>query len=135
MYEYHGWANIRLTPGEIEEIEEKKLWEIVSSFKKLIDNFANYSNMSGLKTINGQHLAWFAGCSNHGSSESEELLNIFRLIANKTPGSFGILYVWNTEESEELSNEFQVWRLTRGKFELLKDQYLSPCVPTIEDPM
>ena len=135
MYEYHGWINIRITPGEMEEEEEKKLWKIIFYLKELINSFANHSNVADLRTINGEHLAWFTGCSNHRSPESENLLNIFQLISDKAPGSFGILYIWDTEESEDLSNEFQVWRLARGKLELLKDQYLSPCVPTIEDPM
>lgn len=134
MYEYHGWINIRITPGEIEEKDEKVLWKLNLNFKKIIGNFADSSNIAEFKTINGEHFAWFTGCSNHRSSESEELLNIFKLIGNKAPGSFGILYVWDTEAIEGLGNEFQVWRLVRGKIELLKDQYLSPCIPTIEDP-
>ena len=135
MYEYHGWINIRITPGELKEGDEEILWKLKVHFEKIIDNFANYSNIAELRTINGEHFAWFTGSSNHRSSESEELLNIFQLIGEQASGSFGILYVWDTEELGGLANEFQVWRLARGKFELLKDRYLSPCIPTIEDPL
>jgi Immunity protein 7 len=133
MYEYHGWITLRVTSGEVED-EEEMLWKINNYAQNLIENFASKHNVAGLKVMNGEHIAWFAGCSNHRSSESEILLNIFQHIGNQAPGSYGILYIWDDEAPNELSNEFQVWRLAKGKFELLKDRYLSPCIPTIEEP-
>ncbi len=133
MYEYHGWITLRVTPGEVDN-EEEKLWEINKYAKNIIDNFADKHGFAGLNVVNGEHLAWFSGCTNHSSPTSETLLEIFRLIGNQAPGSYGLLYIWDDEATHELNNEFQVWRLVRGKFELLKDCFLSPCIPTIEDP-
>ena len=73
-----------------------------------------------------------AGLSNHRGSLEEGLINIFREIGEKAPGSYGLLYI-SDDENPEFDNEFRVGRLVRRKFELVKDYHLSPRIPTIED--
>ncbi|MBV6627074.1 MAG: hypothetical protein KI793_29745 [Rivularia sp. (in: Bacteria)] len=131
MYEYHRWITIRVTPGEIDN-EQQKLREISDYTRNLIEDFDDERDIAGLHFVNGECFAWFSGSANHSSSTSKILLDIFKLIENKAPGSYGLLYVWDNE-IPELNNEFQVWRLVRGKFELFKDKFLSPCIPKIED--
>jgi hypothetical protein len=57
-------------------------------------------------------------------------------VAENLPGSYGLLYVHDDEDiqdEEDNSNTFVVWKITRGKLTQEKDNYLSPCIPVIED--
>ena len=133
-YEYHGWITLEVTPSS-EEVDNEfdLLWNIHKLVSNLLEDFCAEHRIAGLKVVNGQHLIWIAGCTNHENYESKELLNLLKSIGKYAPGSYGILYVHNDEDTEGLSNEFQVWRLVRGNLEKQKDYYLSPCVPVIED--
>ena len=53
-------------------------------------------------------------------------------IAEKGPGSYGIIYV-HDDEDEQMSNTFQVWRILNGRVEVLPDCWLSPIMQTIHD--
>lgn len=43
MYEYHGWITIRVTPGEIDN-EEEKLREISNYAGKIIEDFDEFKS-------------------------------------------------------------------------------------------
>ena len=51
-------------------------------------------------------------------------------------GSYGLLYVLDDEDYQDgdYQNEFRVWRLVRGALEERSDPFLSPFIPTVEDP-
>ena len=122
MYEYHGWFCIAVAPHEVED-EDCKLYEVVNYVKNLIEQTLPEHHIAELKPINGEYMASFAGFANHRSSLADNLIRIFQEIAQKAPGSYGLLYVWDDEDSE-LGNEFQVGRLARGEFKFVKDSYL-----------
>lgn len=132
MYEYHGWITLGVSPREVES-EQEKLWEVSDRVGRLLKDFQHEYCIASLKVINGRHLAWIAGHTNHGSLESKTLLNLFKSVGELAPGSYGILYIRDDEDKEGFANEFQVWRLARGKFDRFKDHYLSPSIPVIED--
>ena len=71
--------------------------------------------------------------ANHRSPDVEAVIEFFEEIGKKAPGSYGILYVWD-DEVLNFDDEFQVGKLVRGNFEFVKDHYLSPRIPTLEDP-
>jgi Immunity protein 7 len=65
------------------------------------------------------------------------VLNLFEWIAENSLGSYGILYLRDDENSRrdfDYSNEFRVWTLRKGILTENSDPFLSPCIPTIEDP-
>ena len=131
MFEYHGWIGIVVAPYDVEN-EIHKLREVVNSAKNSIEQTLPAHHIAELKPINGEYMASFAGFANHRSSLGGNLIQIFQEIAQKAPGSYGLLYIWD-DEDPELNNQFQVGRLARGEFLFVSDHYLSPRIPTIDD--
>ena len=132
MFEYHGWISIIVAPYDVEN-EDEKLHQVVTYSKNLIEQTLPKHHIAELKPINGEYMASFAGLANHSSSVAEAIISIFKKIGQKAPGSYGILYFWNDEDTNS-NNKFSVGRLARGKFEVLEDCYLSPRIPKLEDP-
>jgi hypothetical protein len=63
------------------------------------------------------------GLTNHRVDRVERL---FRIVAEQTPGSYGLLYVRNGEDPRglEFENRFRVWRLARGELTEMPDNTL-----------
>ena len=73
-----------------------------------------------------------AGLANYRGILEDDLINVFREIGEKAPGSYGLLYIAD-DENVEFDNEFRVGKLVRGKLEFVFDPFLSPRIPVIED--
>ena len=74
-----------------------------------------------------------AGCSNRKPINEDNPVEFFEYIARLTPGSYGILYVMDDEDTDGFDNEFRVYVLSRGRVLEKKDVYLSPFIPIVED--
>ena len=131
MYEYHGWITFVYSIDEVED-EDKKLETAVNYARDLIEQTLPKRYINELKVMNGEYMVSLAGLSNHRGSLEEALIKIFKEIGEKAPGSYGLLYI-SDDENPEFDNEFQVGKLVRGKFEFVRDPFLSPRIPTIED--
>ena len=127
MVEMHGWVTIRDTYKVVDTDNTEKVTKILELEFKTI----NYLNPE-MKWINGECCLQLSLYSNHWNEECDEMLKIYRIIADKAEGSYGLLYVYN-DEDRELYNEFIIYRLVRGKIEIFNDKLLSPFVPIIED--
>ena len=132
MYEYHGWINIKPSASEIDD-EHREFAKIIPKVSKLIEDFQSDGRIVDFRVMNANYVVCVAGFNNHEYPGAESLLKLFHTIGVYAPGSYGILYARNDEDMKGFENEFQVWRLVRGEFEKMKDHYLSPCVPVIED--
>jgi Immunity protein 7 len=130
MVEYHGWISIHQSlDGEDEE-------DAIPIMQRL----TNYLQSIYLETrllvhggVNGTYCINFTGGSNHLNDEVAEILDFLRYVGNVSVGSYGIVFVRNDEASNDEGNHFKVYKLARGKLECVKDYYLSPCNPVIED--
>ena len=127
MVEMHGWVTIRDTYKVVDTDNTEKVTKILELEFKTID----YLNPE-IKWINGECCLQLSLYSNHWNEECDEMLKIYRIIADKAEGSYGLLYVYN-DEDREFYNEFIIYRLVRGKIEIFNDKLLSPFVPIIED--
>lgn len=127
MVEMHGWVTIRDTYKVVDIDNTEKVTKILELEFKTI----NYLNPE-IKWINGECCLQLSLYSNHWNEECDEMLKIYRIIADKAEGSYGLLYVYN-DEDREFYNEFIIYRLVRGKIEIFNDKLLSPFVPIIED--
>ena len=127
MVEMHGWVTIRDTYKAVDIDNTEKVTKILEVEFKTI----NYLNPE-IKWINGECCLQLSLYSNHWNEECDEMLKIYRIIADKAEGSYGLLYVYN-DEDRELYNEFIIYRLVRGEIEIFNDKLLSPFVPIIED--
>ena len=132
MFEYYGWITFVYSPYDVEN-EDEKLDVVISYAMNFIKQVLNENHIAELKVINAKYMASFAGYANHRSPDVEAVIEFFEEIGQKAPGSYGLLYVWD-DEVPDFNGEFKVGRLVRGEFEIVKDHYLSPRIPTLEDP-
>jgi hypothetical protein len=135
MFEYSGWIVLRLSPGELED-EDILFDAAYSKIQRAVNNFVHESGGCSvdLRPINVSYFFSIVGSTNHAEPVERNLLGLLHIIADSTPGSYGLIYIQDDENTEGFGNEFQVLRVVRGKVERLKDNYLSPCIPVIEDP-
>ncbi|QUH28784.1 Imm7 family immunity protein [Vallitalea guaymasensis] len=130
MYEFHGWAVIRETP---QVIDEENVDDIAKMIEEYIDNLNWESGILKIFAVNGEYQFIVSGVSNHKTQESEELLGVYKYIAKIAPGSYGLLYVKDDEDTKGLDNEFIVYTLVRGNLSIQKDTFISPFIPIVED--
>lgn len=126
MLEFHGWITIH---ESIEEVDQGHLDEIVEELKQHIFNLNWNSHMLNIYATNGEYHLSTGGLFNRKTTELLEVVNIYHLIAKKAPGSYGLLYIRDDEDTEGIDNEFQVYVLSRGQVSIEKDNFLSPFVP------
>ncbi len=71
------------------------------------------------------------GAHNHTLTYLDDLMELFKTIGEKAPGSFGLLYV-RLSEDPVYWNKYKVFRLAKGVLTEHEDTLLSPCSPIIE---
>jgi hypothetical protein len=140
MYSAHGWATI--WPSEKNDDAAD---DVLDQMDALRDQIANHIQQLGLsrpeqgmrnpfaemRALNNATHLWLSGNNNHAVWH-EAILDLFRYIANVAPGSYGLLYTEDDEDSEH-PNQFRVWVLARGILAERGDPFLSPHFPTVED--
>ena len=132
MFEYQGWATIREAYSERNE-DENLLNDVVLSIKKIITQIDQPQRILDLKFMNGIPRLWVLGSTNHKGSDWEDVYKLFEFIAEKAPGSYGLLSYWDDEDDSGHDNFINVYALKKGKLSFHKDSFLSPCIPTIEE--
>ena len=70
-------------------------------------------------------------CSNHRTSEVDEIIGVFRDVAKAADGSYGVVYLRDDEDMDH-GNDFRVYVFKRGQCFEHKDELLSPCITEIE---
>jgi hypothetical protein len=127
MFEYHGWVTVWEGSSEAEDdsaLRESNCRDIEAAIEKYKDDMSRVE----LFYQNGSPYVRFDGDRNHYKSW---VLELFIHIGEIAKGSHGLLYIRDGENSD-YDNEFQVWRMARGKVDQMKDSLLSPCDPIIE---
>lgn len=125
MTELHCWVTIR----EHYCLDDDNLELIVQKINKRIEK---YSFDFKVKSMNGEYYLEYSLFSNHFSQDANELLNLFSYIGEVAIGSYGLLYLHDDEDIEK-HNYFKVYKLAKGIIYEIEDNYLSPCIPTIEE--
>lgn len=126
MFSFHGWAVVREAHDESTE-NPRALADVLRRTEQFIDNEMEFSGR--LHQTNGEHHLLTSGASNHYRASP---LALFKLLADVSSGSYGLLYVHDDENVEGLANSFQVWVLRKGTLSIASDTFLSPVFPTIE---
>jgi Immunity protein 7 len=134
MFEFHGWATIRVAEPERPDFKPIGRGTEVEAIKRvraaINDAHDEFSLFEVRQTSNNMIVLLAHGLRNH---QFEPVVGLFRWVAAELPDSYGLLYIHN-DESEVHGNEFRVWRLARGNLEELNDPFLSPYIPTVELP-
>ncbi|MFC4033686.1 Imm7 family immunity protein [Streptomyces polygonati] len=130
MFEYHGWIKVleSASAGD-DHYDDARLREIVEGIKGRIREIDS-PYLLDLWWMNGGAFVHFGGFPNH---RDEEILEFFREVGERAPGSYGLLHV-RDDEDPEYGNDVLVTRMARGQVSQHADSLLSPCIPVLEDP-
>ena len=135
MFEFHGWANIRIpevNDSDVRPIGRGPEVEAIKRVRATINEVHDEFSLFEVKqTGNGQIVLMAHGLRNH---KFAPVIELFRWVALELPASYGLLYIHDDEAAGQ-DNEFRVWRLALGQFEELADPFLSPYFPTVELPL
>lgn len=133
MFEFHGWATIRVDDRDdpFMEIkrrrEESAMTRLRTAMQEADDEFSHFDLR---RTSNELIVLLTHGLRNH---RYEPVINLFKWVAAELPNSYGLLYV-HDDEAIGQENNFRAWRLAQGAFDELADPFLSPYIPTVESP-
>jgi hypothetical protein len=132
MFEYHGWFAIEQAS---DEDYTNGLNSTVEELSEMITKMTWPSGFAEIRSQNGTHFLYISGNPNRPRNWHEQIGEILKLMANKTKGSYGLLY-WRDDESDLApgKNNFHVVVLSRGIVHEHFDPFLSPTIPTIELP-
>ncbi|WP_078130594.1 Imm7 family immunity protein [Leptospira alexanderi] len=124
MFEFRGWAVLCFHSHDIDKrLQEAGFQKPLQCFFEMnMQDFVNVQHESGFDSLS------VSGLFNHRSAL---IIDIFRKIAGIMPGFYELLYIRNDEDDKDKtdhSNEFVVWKLTRGNSNQEKDPFLSPCI-------
>ncbi|MEU9043621.1 MULTISPECIES: Imm7 family immunity protein [unclassified Kitasatospora] len=132
MFEYHGWINV-LETAEAEDdditLVDARLREIADGIQRRIDELAD-PYLLDLRWMNGALFLHLGGQPNH---RNPDILDLFREVGERAPGSYGLLHVRDDEDRAH-ENDVRVLRMVRGRVTEHTEPLLSPCVPVLEDP-
>ena len=126
-FEFHGWATIRESYNEEGECESR-LQEAIAAIGSFVDNELNFP--AKVFATNYQYHLMMSGNSNH---YRDGPLQLFKLIRDIAPGSYGLLHIHDFEDDDGWDNHFQVWVLKKGSLERCRDTMLSPYFPEVEE--
>lgn len=131
MFEFHGWATIRVPDdgSSFTPIGRGVGFDAIKRLRAAIneahDEFCDFDIR---RAGNGLVVLSVHGLRNH---RYEPVIDLFRWLATELPDSYGLLYI-HDDEDFNFSNDFRVWRLARGNCDELADPFLSPYLPTVE---
>ena len=126
-FEFHGWATIRESYNEEGECEAR-LKQAMAAISSFVDDKLYFP--AKVLATNYQYHLMMSGNANHYREEPLQLFNIIRDLA---PGSYGLLHIHDEEDRDGWDNHFQVWVLKKGSLERCRDTLLSPYTPEVEE--
>ena len=102
MFEFHGWAVLRMTytsdddaeEGEIGTVQNRLTQEIAAT--EVANHFHFHDGFNGMASLT------VFGLRNH---RRKEVIDIFDWLAENAPGSYGLLYVRDDEDPREEKGE------------------------------
>jgi hypothetical protein len=133
MFEFYGWACIS---SDTYEVNDEADAQLVAQLQDQLSSFQQPNVVVHVAVgLNG----WLNALSVMGSTNHryQPIIDLFEWLAEHGPGSYGLLYVQDKEDyrrTGDYQEVFRVWRLARGTLHELDDPFLSPRIPTIEDP-
>lgn len=131
MYEYHGWVTVATSAAQDGE-DPALLERMVERVTRAVRDFTD-ADVVDLRWVNGVPMLHLGGLAKHGAVIGPELLELYRRVGELAPGSYGLLHVWDDQDTLR-DNEFRVYRMVRGQVAERTDELLSPVAPTIIDP-
>jgi hypothetical protein len=128
MYEFHGWANIHAIYENVDIDNEDQIMDIViNKIKKHIEELDWKQGVLDLRATNANFHLRASGIFKEKVDEKYCPIELFKYIGRVSPGSYGILYVLDNENSADKNDKyFKVFALSKGQLCEHNDPYLSP---------
>jgi len=134
MYEYHGWITLRASCDPDAE-DDDDLKAALPAIQARIDEIGPDNGLLDMRWVNGECMIHLFGLRNHRDARGPQVVGLFELVAEKAPGSYGLLYEIDHDfiGLDGEGNFFTVLRLARGRLAKMGDPFLSPFVDVVED--
>ncbi|MQS16790.1 hypothetical protein F7Q99_32530 [Streptomyces kaniharaensis] len=133
MFEYHGWIRALESAADDDDdihLVDARLRQIAEGIERRIRE-VDSPHLLDLRWMNGAVFIHFGGQPNH---PDHQILDFFREVGERAPGSYGLLHVRDDEDPAH-GNEVRVVRMVRGRVSEHPEPLLSPCIPVLEDPL
>lgn len=130
MVELHGWVTLRETSSSSFD-EEENICFLVEKIRAEITKLSWFR--PEIKAQNGEWFIEFTIFCNRINPQVLEVFELYKKIGQLAKGSYGLIYLYNDENTHGKENLFQVFSMIRGIVRERNDPFLSPIIPTIED--
>jgi hypothetical protein len=131
MYQYHGRFALAETP---EDIDDGGLRAVLPEVQSYLDRLTSTPDAAQLRWMNGQPFVNVDGKAKRPREDGRALTDLVNFLAQRLPGSYGLLYESDDERTEPPGNNaFRVRVLARGSVTERDDPFLTPLQPVIED--
>lgn len=138
MIFYSGWIVLRrnyLDDDDLLDLEQETRaeHEMLHKIEQLVQPLRQYNIVCDIRHLKWSRVLYIISEFNHDIGYRDQVVSLFEEVGIHAKGSYGLLYIWGDEPDPALDNEFEVYRLAKGKLERYKDQLLSPRNPVIEE--
>ena len=131
MHEFHAWVGLAESPLDD---DDERFVAGLAEVERIVADSVWHDATFAVKCLNGSYFFTATGLVNRRRAEGERLDLLLSVIAEKLPGSWGLVYERDDEMPEPHGpNAFRVRVLARGLITERVDHFLSPCMPVIED--
>ena len=132
MYSWHAWIVLSESTTESDEGSLSHKLELLRA--EVRERRLYTVPEDPVCAVNYDHLFQCSGSHNHRGDAHERLISIVQWIAERLPGSHGLIY-WRDDEilGNSVYNGYNVIVVARGRLHHRYDPFLSPTVPNIED--
>ena len=129
MVELHGWMSVSATYGNEDMLSDSRLNEIMDQ----VDSILKGSSFDiKLKYMNGIPYINTSFSSNHRTGEADDIISVYKQIAEAATGSYGVIYLRDDEDKKH-HNDMMRYVFKRGGMTVVIDGDFSPCIPQLED--
>ncbi len=137
MFEIHGWG-VFVSDIVTEDVavmdrdSDKMLAELRARIRGADEYYRSFFHIP--EPLNGMRSFTVSGLMNH---RRDFIFDIFEWFASRSRWNHGLLYVGDDEDhtrGADYQNVFRVWCVARGRLDERDDPFLSPRIPTVENP-
>lgn len=130
MYELVGWIFLSETA---DASDVGGLSSATADLEALLLRLVPPTATARIDRLNGECVLSIFLVANRRRTESEAVEKVLAFVAQRLPGSWGLIYDRTDDAAQYSPNAFRVRRLARGRFDEFADPFLSPLRPTVED--
>jgi hypothetical protein len=130
LYQFHGWFGINT---DTDSSDAEDLASAVNAIQAAVDDLDWDNGLAEVRAFNGTFFLYLLGAGNRPRTFPADIESLLDVVSSVAPGSYGLLYSWDDDLSDEAGNMFRVQVMAKGIVTPHRDPFLSPIVPTLSD--